>query len=99
MKLVWSERAILRAGDEAAFIAIDNPTAARKWVQGLFKRASILRRFPHSGKKLPELNLDEFRELLYGHHRIIYRVGPKQALILTIRRTAQELPAGDLTEE
>lgn len=96
MKLTWSERAILRASEEADFIALDNPKAARRWVDGLFKRVSALRQFPRAGRRLPELDQDDFRQLIYGQHRIIYRVTATAVFILTVRRTAQLLPAEDI---
>ena len=55
MRVIWSPLAIERAADAAAFIAIDSPAAARRWVDGLFEAAAALSKMPERGRRVPEL--------------------------------------------
>ena len=85
MRVVWAPRAITRAAEIAGYIAEDRPGAAARWVQDLFAKVAGLRQQGRRGRKVPELNRDEVRELLFGEYRIIYRLDPKRIVILTVR--------------
>ncbi|MBW2647342.1 MAG: type II toxin-antitoxin system RelE/ParE family toxin, partial [Deltaproteobacteria bacterium] len=41
-------------------------------------------------------NDSQFRELIYGNYRIIYRIETKQISILTIRHGRQILPINEI---
>jgi toxin ParE1/3/4 len=96
LKVVWSPLAIERAYEEARYIAEDKPEAALRWLDGLFKAAERLERFPRSGRVVRELASDEYREVIYRSHRVIYRVGESSVSILTVRGAAQLLDLGEL---
>ena len=85
MRVVWSPLAIERAADAAAFIAIDSPAAARRWVDGLFKAAAALSKMPERGRRIPELVRADVRELLFGNSQVVYRIEPRRVAILTVR--------------
>ncbi len=65
MKVIWSPLAIERAAEAAA---------AQRWLEGLFKTVDRLQRFPYSGRVLPEIGLADYREMLYGSYRVIYKI-------------------------
>ena len=96
MKIVWSPLAIDRASEIADCIALDNPSAAEKWIQKLFLKVEQLAASLQSGTVVPEIGDQQFRELIYGNYRIIYRVEQKQVSILTIRHGKQILPIEDI---
>ncbi|HET7711300.1 MAG TPA: type II toxin-antitoxin system RelE/ParE family toxin [Thermoanaerobaculia bacterium] len=98
MKVVWSPLAIERAHEEAAFIARDKPAAALRWLEGLFKIADRLESFPRSGHVVPEINMDEFREIAYRSHRVIYHVRTEMVSILTVRRSKRLLDPKEIAE-
>lgn len=43
-------------------------------VELFFEKVTILEKYPLYGKKVPELDDDNFREILIGRYRIIYEV-------------------------
>lgn len=85
MKVVWTPLAVERASEIAEHISLDNPTAASKWVEGLFKSVGRIARFPKQGRIVPEVGRSDIRELLYENYRIIYRIESKRVSILTVR--------------
>ena len=93
-----------RAYEAAAHIAGDNPEAAIRWLEGLFKATDRLETFPESGRIVPEIGLPEFREVVYRRaYRVVYRVEKTRMIILTVRNFAQlldpaELEAGDQSD-
>ncbi|MCK4377763.1 MAG: type II toxin-antitoxin system RelE/ParE family toxin [Deltaproteobacteria bacterium] len=75
---------------------LDNPTAAQKWVDNIFKKVGLLQFSPEIGRIVPEIERREIRELIFGNYRIIYRFEKTNISILTIRHSKQILPTDDL---
>lgn len=98
MKIIWSPLAIDRASEIAGYIALDKPSAADKWITTVFSKAAQLASSPETGRIVPEIENDQFRELIYGNYRIIYRIEKKQVSILTIRHGKQILPIEEILE-
>jgi toxin ParE1/3/4 len=96
MKIIWSPLAIERVSEIAAYIAQENPQAAEKWVNRIFRKVEELRRFPESGRTVPEIENQTIRELICGNYRLIYRLEEKRISMLTIQHGKQILPADDL---
>ncbi len=95
MKVLWSELAIQRVSEIAEYKTQEYPEAAKKWVEAIFDRVMQLHHFPKSGRKVPEINRQNIREIFHKRYRIIYRVEMDNIYILTIRH-GREKP---LTEE
>jgi len=96
MKIIWSPLAIDRASEIAGYIALDKPSAADKWINTVFSKVQQLESSPEIGRIVPEIGDDQFRELIYGNYRIIYRAEKKQVSILTIRHGKQILPIEEI---
>jgi len=96
MKIVWSPLAIDRASEISDYIAQDKPTAAEKWINTVFSKVEQLKSSPEIGRIVPEIRNNQFRELLYGNYRIIYRIEQKKISILTIRHGKQILPIDEI---
>jgi plasmid stabilization system protein ParE len=99
MKLVWSSVAVERALEAKAYIAADNPNAAEKWAEGLILAVQKLKRLPRAGRVVPEIGLEEYRELIYGNYRVVYRVSSNTVFILTVRHLRRLLELDDLGPE
>lgn len=74
MKVVWTNEARNRLFEIEDYIAHEAPANAVKFVQKLIDRAKILETSPDSGRKIPEYDFEDYRELTEGNYRIIYRV-------------------------
>lgn len=98
MRVVWSPLAIDRAAEAAAYIAGEKPGAAAKWVDQLFAAVGTLGRMPERGRRVPETDRPELRELLCGSYRVIYRIEPKRVSILTVRHARRLLDLAELGE-
>jgi len=96
VKLRWSPLAIDRVSEIARYIARDNPDAARKWVVSIFQICERLEHSPQSGRIVPEIRQDDFREIIHGNYRIIYRVKRENIFILTVRHGKQILPIDEI---
>ncbi len=96
MKIIWSPLAIDRASEIADYIAQDTPPAAEKWITTVFSKVERLKSSPEIGKIVPEIRNRQFRELIYGNYRIVYRLEKKRIFILTIRHDKQILPIEEI---
>jgi addiction module RelE/StbE family toxin len=96
MTIIWSPLAIDRVSEIANYIAKDKPSAAKKWINKVFSKVEQLESSPEVGRIVPEINSSQFRELLYGNYRIIYRIEKKKISILTIRHGKQILPINEI---
>lgn len=99
MKVIWAPRAITRASEIAAYIAKDRPTAAADWVEKVFAAVATLKAHPRRGRKVPEANRAEIRELIHGAYRIVYRQEARRVLVLTIRHSRRQWDEAELELE
>jgi plasmid stabilization system protein ParE len=95
MKISWSPLAVEKLENIYEYIALDDRTAAQKMINRIFKKAETLSKNPERGRKVPETNREEIREVFEGEYRIIYRIESKKVFILTIRNFKQLLPDKD----
>lgn len=89
----WTRTAADDLEEIAGYIAEDAPTAARRFVRQLRDAARSLKELPERGRRVPELEPMELRELLHGDYRLVYRIEPEAVLILTIAHGARDLEA------
>ena len=92
MRVVWSPLALDRVNEISDYIARENVSAAKRWVDSLFIKTKRLEKFPQSGRAVPETQRLSIREIIYGNYRVIYRISRDQIAILTIRHGRQDLP-------
>jgi toxin ParE1/3/4 len=96
MKIFWSPLAIQRVQEISDYIAKDSKRAALKWVDSIFDKVEILGTSSEIGRKVPELNRADIRELIFGNYRIIYQLRKNQIAILTVRHFKQILPTEEI---
>lgn len=96
MKLIWSPLAIDRVAEISQYIAQDSLNAAQKWVDSIFQVVERLEQFPRSGRIVPEIRQEDFREIIHGNYRIIYKIEDERISILTVRHGKQILPIDEI---
>ena len=92
MKLRWTHRARRDLAEIGRYIARDKPGAARRWVERLRQRARDAAAMPRTGRKVPELDRDDVREVLVRRYRIVYRIHPSEIQVLTVFEGHRLLP-------
>ncbi|KAF0150363.1 MAG: plasmid stabilization system protein [Ignavibacteria bacterium] len=74
MKIFWTKEALLRLQDIEEYISRDNPIVAIEFIDKLISLAETLIDNPEKGRIVPELSLENIRELLHKNYRIVYLV-------------------------
>ena len=96
MKIVWSPLSFERLENIYEFISDKDPVAAKNLINRIFERVESLSKYPERGRKVPEINRNEIREIFESEYRIIYKIELKKIIILTIRNFKQLLPKTDI---
>lgn len=94
MTLIWTRRAIADVQAIKHFIAKDSPHAAQLVVQRLVAAVDRLIVFPQSGRIVPELADSQFREIVQGSYRIVYRLIREEVHVLTVHHAARLFTLG-----
>jgi toxin ParE1/3/4 len=74
VKVIWSPSAIDDVSAIAEFISRDSPDRASLFVARLISSIDQLKKFPSSGRIIPEIGDELCREIIYGSYRIMYKI-------------------------
>ena len=96
MKLEWSPLADEQVDAAIAYIARDNPAAAREWLEHLLERVKSLTRFPNSGRVVPETQREDIREIIVSPYRVMYRRTNDLVEIVAIQHEAREFDENEI---
>ena len=83
-RIVWSSRAAQDLDSIADYIAADSPAYAGVVLKNIVNQTRILARFPQAGRKVPEFDDENIRELVAYSYRVIYRLEQDEALIVAV---------------
>ncbi len=87
----WSPRALQDLEDIANYIATDSPAYAGNVVRRIMSQIRMLRNFPRAGRKVPEFDDENIRELIAYSYRIIYRVDEGEIVIAAVIHGKRDL--------
>jgi len=73
------------------FIARDSPLVAAAFADRVLRATDRLADYPRSGRVVPELGIENIREILVGSYRVIYRVRQDIVHLLTVHHGARPL--------
>ena len=84
MKVFWTKATLHRLQEIEEYISKDNPVAAISLIDKLISLSETLSDNPEKGRIVPELSLDNIRELIHKNYRIVYLVKKNSIDILTV---------------
>jgi toxin ParE1/3/4 len=83
-RVVWSPRALADVDAIASYIAADSPFYAGSVVRRILTLTRTLEQFPFAGRRVPEFDDDNLRELFAYSYRIMYRVEAAEVAIAAV---------------
>ena len=92
MKVVWTDASIHELQALYDFIAQTSTFYASRIVDRLTRRSMQIESFPHSGRVVPEYEVDYIREIIEYPYRIIYRIREEYIEVLSVIHSARLLP-------
>jgi len=92
VQIRWTKLAVEDLKSISDYISRDSIRYAKMQVLKLKTRTKLLKTNPLAGKPVPEYENQQFRELIEGNYRIIYKVIDKNRIdILTIHHSSRDL--------
>lgn len=92
VRLYWTPQAVDDLEAIFNYISHDTRSAAKLFVEKIYYRVDQLKIHPLSGRKVPEVDNKEIRELIYKNYRIVYHILDKeQVRILTVFHSSKRL--------
>ena len=99
MKLYGAKEALIRLQEIEEFISKDNPKIAIEFTDKLISISETIPQNPEKGRVVPELAMEQIRELLYKGYRIVYLRKEKSIEILTVFEGHQLLNKKDILKD
>lgn len=96
-EVIWTEPALYDLDAIVDYIALDNPEAAKRLVQNVFRHVEQLADHPKSGSKPPELKGWRYRQIVEPPCRLFYRHEGTRVFILYVMRSERLLRPGVLS--
>ena len=92
MRVHWTNRARARLKLIHDYIGESSPQSALTVVDRITAKSMQLNELPNSGRKVPEYQRNDVREILERPYRIIYKIKSDQIDVLTVMHYRQILP-------
>lgn len=92
MRVHWTNNAIAHLIDIYEYIARDSHIYAKRVIDKITRRSEQIAIFPISGRKVPEYEKNDIREIIEKPYRIIYRIKQDQIDVLAVIHCAHLLP-------
>lgn len=89
MKVHWTRNAIGHLANIYEYISLNSSTYAKRTVDKITRRSEQITDQPYSGRKVPEYDAEDIRELIEKPYRIIYRIKPDQIDVVAVIHGAQ----------
>jgi len=83
--VLWTETALLDLRNIVAYIAADNPAAARKMGERLIAAVEGLIEHPRSARVVPEYSRETLREVIAAPYRIVIQIDDAARTLTVIR--------------
>jgi len=91
VEIKWTANALQEIDGIAEYISKDSPKYAQILVKQIYEMVTYLENFPKFGRKVPEYNDPNLREILYKNYRIIYLIKENHLEILSIIHGSRNL--------
>ncbi|MGH6967838.1 MAG: type II toxin-antitoxin system RelE/ParE family toxin [Stellaceae bacterium] len=98
-EVIWTEPALNDLDAIADYIALDDPQAARRLVQAVFRHVAMLVEHPESGSKPQEFRGWRYRQIVEPACRVFYRYDGRRVVILHMMRGQRKLRARLLSRQ
>ena len=91
MTVCWTRTALDHLDAIHAYIAQNSPEYAKRVVDRLTRRSQQIAEFPLSGRRVPEFDIDQIREVIERPYRIIYHIKSDQIDVLAVIHGAMDV--------
>jgi len=84
LTILWTGPALEDLEEIRVWVARDRPVAARRLAARIRERVEALAAFPTSGRVVPELGGDRYREVVVRPYRVVYEVLDDAVIVIRV---------------
>ncbi len=92
-QVTWTPQAADDLEAICLFIARDSPQLAATFADRVLRATDRLASYPRLGRTVPELGIENIREIIVGSYRVIYRFRHDEVHLVTVNHGARVLDA------
>lgn len=92
-EIIWSLPAIEDIESIYSFIKRDSAYYANKFIDELIDRVTLLVEMPSIGRIVPELDINNLREIFVKQYRIVYQIEEEQIVVHGVVHMARDFNA------
>ena len=90
-KVIWTNEAFEDIESTAEYISKDSPFYASAFVEAVLETGKALKDSPKRGRRVPEIDDDNIREIFIKKYRLIYKIKDEHIVILALIHGARDL--------
>jgi plasmid stabilization system protein ParE len=90
LNVFWTDTAVEHLDALYAYVARTSEEYAKRLVDRLTSRSLQIAQFPLSGRVVPEMGVEQIREVVEGPFRIVYHIKPDRVDVLAVLHGAQD---------
>lgn len=90
--VLWTGPALADLIEIREWVERDSADAARRLAARIRGRVDELAVFPASGRVVPEIGIERYREVIVRPYRVIYEIRKNDIVILRVRHSRRDLP-------
>jgi plasmid stabilization system protein ParE len=91
VKIIWTEPALDDIHSIIEFIAQASVYYADLTARGILYAPKRIKKFPLSGRIVPEFCDTTIREIIHGSYRIIYKTNDSKCFVVAVKEKIQDL--------
>jgi len=91
VKIIWTEPALDDIHSIMEFIAKDSVYYADATARGILTAPKRIKKFPHSGRIVPEFCDTTIREIICGSYRIIYKMDASKCFVVAVIHASRDM--------
>lgn len=95
----WTHHALTQLRHIHDYIAQDSPLYAKRVSDALVRKTFLLDELPRMGRKVPEFNEENVREVALYSYRILYEIKATHINILAVIHKRRDLQAEEIPRE
>ncbi len=92
MRVHWTNTALDHLLRIHEYHGLHSKSYATRIVDRLTRRSEQIGDFPNSGRRVPEYQRDDLREIVVRPYRLIYRIMANQIDVVAVMHSTQQLP-------
>ena len=91
VRIVWTEPALDDIHSIMEFIAQDSVYYADVTARGILDASKRIKKFPLSGRMVPEFCDTTIREIIHGSYRIIYKIDDSKCFVVAVIHASRDV--------